>query len=94
VLGWQVSAVEWEAALALGLSEPTIVQQRVDVPSQAYPSVVDGRVRFGERSFDTAPFVCHGDYMSSCLTRLSTDPLLNVSAGGGSTVPTFVIEER
>jgi hypothetical protein len=28
------------------------------------------------------------------LCRLSTAALLNVTAGGGSTVPTFVIEKR
>jgi hypothetical protein len=25
---------------------------------------------------------------------VSTDPVVNVTSGGGSTVPTFVIEER
>jgi hypothetical protein len=43
---------------------------------------------------DTAPFVFYGEYVDGCLTRLSTASLLNVSAGGGSTVPTFVVEER
>jgi len=38
--------------------------------------------------------VCHGDYAEGCLTRLSTAALLNVTAGGGSTVPTFVVERR
>jgi hypothetical protein len=28
------------------------------------------------------------------LTRLSTAELLNVTAGGGSTVPTFLVTER
>jgi hypothetical protein len=32
--------------------------------------------------------------MDGCLTRISTEALLNVTAGGGSTVPTMVIEER
>jgi len=32
--------------------------------------------------------------MSGCLTRLSTAALLNVTAGGGSTVPTFIVEKR
>ena len=50
--------------------------------------------RFAERMMDTAPFVCHGDYAEGCLTRLSTAALLNVTAGGGSTVPTFVVERR
>jgi uncharacterized circularly permuted ATP-grasp superfamily protein len=94
VLGWQVDSGEWEAALAAGLLEPTVVQQRVDVPAEVYPSLVDGRLQFAERQFDTAPFICQGDHVAGCLTRLSTDPLLNVTAGGGSTVPTFVIEQR
>jgi hypothetical protein len=28
------------------------------------------------------------------LTRISTDALVNVTAGGGSTVPTFLVEPR
>jgi hypothetical protein len=43
---------------------------------------------------DTAPFVVHGEYMEGQLTRLSTAALLNVTAGGGSTVPTFIVEKR
>jgi hypothetical protein len=43
---------------------------------------------------DSNPFVFNGDYMDGCLTRLSTAALLNVTAGGGSTVPTFVVERR
>jgi hypothetical protein len=43
---------------------------------------------------DTAPFVCYGDYADGCLTRLSTAALLNVTAGGGSTVPTFLVDTR
>ena len=35
---------------------------------------------------DTNPFVFYGDYVDGCLTRLSTEALLNVTAGGGSTV--------
>ena len=36
------------------------------------------------RMLDTAPFTFHGEYTDGCLTRLSTDPLLNVSRRGGS----------
>jgi hypothetical protein len=43
---------------------------------------------------DTNPYIWRGEYVSCCLTRLSTAALLNVTAGGGSTVPTFVIEKR
>jgi len=94
VLGWTVDATTWGQAVADALASPYIVQERVDIPAEPYPSVVDGRVVFAERMMDTAPFVCHGDYAEGCLTRLSTAALLNVTAGGGSTVPTFVVERR
>ena len=94
VLGSQVSQSQWEEAVRHGLSEPTIVQQGVRLPSEPYASVVDGNVEITDRMFDTDPYVWQGSYVSSCLTRLSTVPLLNVTAGGGSTVPTFLLEER
>jgi hypothetical protein len=94
VLGWTVDQDTWTAACKNALSEPTIVQERVNVPQEPFPSYVDGRAQVIDRFLDTNPYMWYGEYMSSCLTRLSTDPLLNVTAGGGSTVPTFVIEER
>jgi uncharacterized circularly permuted ATP-grasp superfamily protein len=94
VLGWQTAAAEWERAVATALAGPYIVQERVPIPSEPYPSLIDGRAVLADRMLDTAPFVCHGDYAEGCLTRLSTAALLNVTAGGGSTVPTFVVERR
>jgi hypothetical protein len=94
VLGWTVDQSAWEAACANALREDTIVQERVTVPREPFPSYLDGRAQVIDRFLDTDPYMWYGEYMSSCLTRLSTDPLLNVTAGGGSTVPTFVIEER
>jgi len=94
VLGWTVDQGEWEDALRTALAEPYIVQEKVDLPSIPYPSLVDGRVELIDRLIDTAPFVFRGEYMDGCLTRLSTAALLNVTAGGGSSVPTFVVEKR
>jgi uncharacterized circularly permuted ATP-grasp superfamily protein len=94
VLGWETEAAGWERAVADALASPYIVQERVAIPSEPYPSLVDGRAVFADRMMDTAPFVCHGDYAEGCLTRLSTAALLNVTAGGGSTIPTFVVERR
>ncbi len=94
VLGWTTDDAGWEKAVAASLASPYIVQERVAIPSEPYPSLVDGRPVFADRMMDTAPFVCHGDYVEGCLTRLSTAALLNVTAGGGSTVPTFVVERR
>jgi hypothetical protein len=42
---------------------------------------------------DTDPYLFDTD-VQGCLTRLSTVTLLNVTAGGGSTVPTFLIDQR
>jgi uncharacterized circularly permuted ATP-grasp superfamily protein len=94
VLGWEASDDEWSAGLRTALSEPYIVQRRIPLPSSPYPSMVDGSVVFAERLLDTAPYVFHGEYMDGCLTRLSTAALLNVTAGGGSSVPTYLVERR
>lgn len=94
VLGWEVDDRGWEGAVRSALELPYVVQERVPLPTEPYPWLVDGRVEFLERMLDTAPFCFHGAYVDGCLTRLSTASLLNVTAGGGSTVPTFVVAER
>ena len=94
VLGWTVNDTEWEAAIATALAEPYIVQERVEIPSEWWPAWTDGALHLGERMLDTAPFLADGITMSGCLTRIATDPLLNVTAGGGSNVPTFLVEPR
>jgi hypothetical protein len=94
VLGWLVDQARWEEAVRTALATPYVVQQRVPLPKEPFPSLVDGKVRLLDRMFDTAPFIVNGEYVDGCLTRIATDPLLNVTAGGGSTVPTFVIEPR
>ena len=94
VLGWTVSDSEWQAALGTALAQPYIVQERVTVPSEEWPAMMDGKLHVSERMLDTAPFLADGTVMNGCLTRIATDPLLNVTAGGGSNVPTFLVEPR
>ncbi len=94
VLGWTVSATEWQAEIRKALAAPYIVQERVVIPAEPYPTWADGTLHLLDRMMDTAPFVLHGAAMDGCLTRLSTAALLNVTAGGGSTVPVFVVEPR
>ncbi len=94
VLGWQTGAAGWEQAIMTALSEPYIVQERVAIPSEPFPSLVDGRLELADRMLDTNPFVFYGDYVDGCLSRLSAEALLNVSAGTGSAVATFVVEKR
>jgi uncharacterized circularly permuted ATP-grasp superfamily protein len=93
VLGWEVSHEEWSRAVSDALASPTIVQRRITLPSEPYPSVANGKVHIADRMLDTAPYAFDGK-VDGCLTRLSTAMLLNVTAGGGSTVPTLVIEAR
>ena len=94
VLGWKCDDAAWRSAIAAALEAPFIVQERVTLPVEPYPSMVDGRVRFDDRILDTAPFIFHGAYMDGCLTRLSTESLVNVTAGGGSSLATFVVDRR
>ncbi len=94
VLGWEVDQATWEAAIQTATSEPYIVQERIELPQEPYPSLVDGKVHVVDRMVDTAPYVAYGQYVDGCLTRLSTAALLNVTAGGGSQTPTFVAERR
>ncbi len=94
VLGWEVDAARWEQAVRVALTEPFVVQERVPIPSEPFPSVVDGRVVFADRILDTAPFAYQGTYVDGCMSRLSTAALVNVTAGGGSQTPTFLVEAR
>jgi hypothetical protein len=94
VLGWQVPGAEWEQAVRAALVEPTVVQERIALPREPYPSLADGRLEVTERMLDTNPYAFYGAYVDGCMTRLSTEALLNVSAGGGSTVATFVVAPR
>ncbi len=94
VLGWEVDAIKWEAGLKAALTDPSIVQKRVPLPKFPYASWVEDHVEIYDRMLDTNPYIWYGGFMDGCLTRLSTASLLNVTAGGGSTVPTFVVDKR
>ncbi len=91
VIGWETSPDEWARALAEALRTPSIVQERVTIAYEEYPAMVDGAVQIGRRLVDSDPFVFGGE-VHGCLCRLSTVTLLNVTAGGGSTTPVFLVE--
>lgn len=94
VLGWTVSESEWHAAVSKALAEPSIVQRRIALPREPFPSYHDGTLHVLDRMLDTNPFVTFSSMVQGVLTRISTEALLNVTAGGGSTVPTFLVEPR
>ncbi len=94
VLGWEADDATWTDTVKLALEQPYIVQQRIALPTEPYPSMDNGKVVFIDRMVDTAPYVAYGDHVDGCLTRLATAALLNVTAGGGSQTPTFIAERR
>jgi hypothetical protein len=94
VLGWTVDVDTWTAALRTAVTNPYVIQERVSIPSEGYPSLVDGASQVVDRMYDTAPFLCDAAYADGWMCRLSTAALLNVTAGGGSTVPTFLVRRR
>ncbi|OQY49024.1 MAG: hypothetical protein B6242_00625 [Anaerolineaceae bacterium 4572_78] len=94
VLGWTVDITEWERSIRHALVNPYIVQERIPIPQEPYPSLIDGKLEIFDRWVDTNPFIFYGDTVYGCLTRLATTELLNVTAGGGSTASTFLVERR
>jgi hypothetical protein len=94
-IGWEVSREQWETALAGALRDSYVVQERVAVSQHPYPlydAAGGGDLHFADLRADLDPFL-FGTEVTGVLTRLSAATLLNVSAGTGSTVPTFVLEE-
>jgi hypothetical protein len=93
VLGWTVSDGGWELALAGALAESSVVQEAVPIPKEPFPIVLEGTIDTLDLAMDMDPYLFDGR-ASGCLTRLSSAALLNVTAGAGSVVPTYVVEGR
>jgi hypothetical protein len=92
VLGWHTTPEEWEAAIQRGLAEPHLVQERVALPSERFPVVDGDGISFADFYADLNPYVWGGVRSEGFGARLATGELLNVSAGGGSAVPVFVVD--
>ena len=92
VLGWTVDQHEWEQTVLAGLTASSVVQERVSVPRYPFPVLLD-RLHYLDLSIDHDPYLFWGK-VRGCLTRLSSSALLNVTAGAGSVVPTYIVEGR
>jgi hypothetical protein len=92
VLGWTVSQVEWEATIGVATTRSYVVQEAVEIPRLAFPLALDG-VRYLDLAVDLDPYLFDGK-AGGFMTRVSAAALLNVTAGAGSVVPTFVLEGR
>ncbi len=89
VLGWTVDRHEWEQTLLIALTASFVVQERVPVPREPFPVLLD-RMHFLDLAVDCDPYLFWGR-VGGQLTRLSSSALLNVTAGAGSVVPTYVV---
>jgi len=90
VLGWTVDQHEWEQSLLAAIGASYVVQERVSVPRYPFPVLLE-RMHFLDLSIDHDPYLFWGR-VSGTLARVSSSALLNVTAGAGSVVPTYVVE--
>ena len=82
-IGWETSPDDWDGALALALSRPYVVQERVSMTKHSITSFSD-RVHAEEVFIDFNPFLFNNE-VEGALIRLSSSSLLNVTSGGGQT---------
>lgn len=83
LLGWEMNAEDWEAAVTNALTKPYVVQERVNSLKTRIPAYSD-RVCLDQMYLDLNPFLFENK-VEGALIRLSAGPLLNVTSGGGQT---------
>ncbi len=88
-VGDETAGAEWEAAVRSALGAPWVVQERVTIPEEPFPTFEGGELRFVPLKVNTNPFYVAGEE-AGAVTRASRSSIINVSAGGGS-VPAFVV---
>jgi uncharacterized circularly permuted ATP-grasp superfamily protein len=91
-LGWECSDEEWRQAIEDALGASFVVQERVEVREESFPSMIDGEIKLANRYVDFDPYTWCGDEVEGAGVRLSSSALLNVTAGGGSAAPLLIIE--
>ena len=81
---------EWEAAIEIATTQSYVVQEAVEIPRVPFPVVLDG-LHYLDLAVDLDPYLFDGR-ATGFMTRVSAAALLNVTAGAGSVVPTFIVE--
>lgn len=94
-IGWNSTPEEWNAAIEAALADGDyLIQERVKTAKEVFPMMFDLLGEWGmiEQLVDLDPLLFNG-VVGSAFTRLSSNELANVTAGGGM-VPTFIISEK
>lgn len=83
-LGANTDQATWDALVfAHAGTSDWIVQEYLEVPTGRFPAIDrEGHLVVRERHFNINPFAIGGRY-AGMITRISKDPVINVSAGGG-----------
>ena len=90
IVGWESDEATWENAIQDCLKLDYLVQVKVNVAREHYPSWNGKEVEIGEYAVDLDPYIFnHRAY--GFMTRLSGTALCNVTSGGGSTA-TFMLD--
>jgi uncharacterized circularly permuted ATP-grasp superfamily protein len=89
-IGAEVESGEWDDAIEKALKGDWVIQHKVKIPEESFPVITDEGLTFEYRKVNINPFALGGRY-GGCVSRLSTESIINVSAGGGA-VPLFVVE--
>jgi len=93
-IGWNTDEIGWDEAIHNALANGDyLVQERVPTAREVFPALTSGgEISFAEQLVDLDPLLFNGK-VGSAFTRLSSNELANVTAGGGM-VPTFLISSR
>lgn len=93
-IGWNADEIGWDEAIHNALANGDyLVQERVPTARETFPTLTaDDTIQFIEQLVDLDPLLFNGK-VGSAFTRLSSNELANVTAGGGM-VPTFLIRRK
>jgi hypothetical protein len=89
-VGPRLTESEWDKAIATALSEDYVVQEVVKLHAEEFPVFSDDKWGLQPMFVDTNPFLFRGK-VCGAMVRLSSSPVVNVTAGGGET-GFFVLE--
>jgi hypothetical protein len=89
-LGARLSEGEWDKAIETALSEDYVVQEAIELHSEEFPIFSEDKWALQPMFVDTNPFLFRGK-VCGAMVRLSSSPVVNVTAGGGET-GFFVLE--
>ncbi len=90
-LGWEATDADWEVALAEGLEDSFVVQERAPVGKEKFP-VYNSKVSLEELLVDFDPYLFNNKAEGG-MVRLSSSSLVNVTQGGGQTA-LIVLEDH